>query len=111
MQMADALAARGYVVHTSRSADAALALTSQVAFNVVVVGAAEFAAAAPVVRALLRSEGIRQAVVFFDANLGGDPALLPSGAVAEIGAIEDPVARLRMLVPSADSSNVRKQDS
>ncbi len=111
MHMADALAARGYVVHTSRGAEAALALTSQVAFNLVVVGAGEFAAAAPVVRALLRNDGIRQAVVFFDPKLGGDPALLPSGTVAEIGALDDPIARLRMLVPSAGSSNARRQES
>lgn len=109
--MADALASRGYVVHTSKNAEAALALITQVAFGLVVVGASEFASAGPAVRALLRCEGIRQAVVFHDKNQVVDTSGLLPGTAFEIGPQDDPVSRLLMVVPSASSSKSQQPDS
>jgi CheY-like chemotaxis protein len=111
LHMADALASRGYVVHTSKSAEAALALTLQVAFGLIVVGSSEFASAGPAVRALLRSEGIRQAVVFHDKGQGGDPSGMVLSTVVEIGSQDDPISRLLMVVPSAESTHLRQQES
>jgi len=104
VKLADALVSRGYVVHDAENAEAAAGLTLEVTFSVIVVGASQLAQSGAAVRALLRNEGVRRAVVFRDATLGGDVGGLAPGVVVEIGAKEDPAARLRMLVPLADAT-------
>lgn len=104
MKLADALVSRGYVVHDAESAEAAAGLTLEVTFSVIVVGASQLAQAGAAVRALLRNEGVRRAVVFREADMGGDVEGLAPGVVVEVGPKEDHAARLRMLVPLADAT-------
>jgi hypothetical protein len=105
LKLADALVSRGYVVHTCRSAEEASGLTQEVAFGLIVVGLGQVAMAPAPVRALLRQEGLRQAVVFHDPKLGGDTEGFAPGVIVEIGPRDDVAARLRMLVPMAHATD------
>ncbi len=105
LKLADALVSRGYVVHTSRSAEEASSLVQEVAFGLIVIGVGQVAKAAAAVRSLLRQDGLRQAVVFRDAKLGGEVEGFAPGVIVEVGPREDVAARLRALVPMAHSTN------
>ena len=107
--LADVLVSRGYVVHVASGAEAAAALSLEVGFSVIVVGATQLPKSAPAVRALLRQEGIRQAVVFRDAKLGGDVDGIAPGCLAEIRPGEDHAARLRLMVPLAEATAAVKR--
>ena len=107
--LADVLVSRGYVVHVAPSAEAAAALSLQVGFSVIVVGASQLSQPAPAVRALLRQEGIRQAVVFHDARLGSNVDGIAPACLAEIRPGDDQAARLRLLVPLAEATAAVKR--
>lgn len=107
MRMADALVTRGYIVHTSASAEAAAELTHQVAFGLMVIGPQTLGTEAPAVRALLRHEGVRQAVVFqHDSSSAPDVGIAP-GVLIRLAPGEDAAAKLRALVAATGNSKPR----
>lgn len=101
IRLTEVLVSRGYVVHTSESAESASALSGEVTFSVVVTGPEQVSQAAHAVRALLRQEGLIHAVVFHFA--GDDTKGIDAPALAEITLDEDLAARLRLSVPAANA--------
>lgn len=107
MRVADALVTRGYIVHTSASAEAAAELTLQVAFGLLIVGPTTLAAETPAVRALLRHEGTRQAVVFQHDHDNAHQDGIPADALVRLAKTDDIAAKLRMRVPAAGAADAR----
>jgi hypothetical protein len=105
LKLADVLVSRGYVVHTCPNADAASGLTQEVAFGLIVIGVGQVIQAPAIVRALLRQEGLRQAVVFHDSKSGGVTEGFAPGVLVELAPRDDIAARLRMLVPMAHATD------
>ncbi|KAA0217133.1 response regulator [bacterium] len=112
--MADVLVSRGYVVHTTASVEAALALVTQVAFSVVVVGASELArGAGDGIKKLLAQPGILRAVVFYEPVENSVTPDFPAGVLQVLPANKrnQLAERLRSVIPPAstlhDNSNLR----
>lgn len=113
--MADVLVSRGYVVHTTASVEAALALVMQVAFSVVVVGASELSrGAGEGIKKLLAQPGILKGVVFYEPMENAAAPDLPHGVlqVLPTNRRNQLAERLRSVIPPAsalvDTSNLKK---
>jgi ActR/RegA family two-component response regulator len=102
--LAEALAARGYVVHTSESVDSATALASHVSFSVLVAGPGVLARSeAAALNALLKGESLLRSVVLHDPRLSKAELKAATAVIRTVDCRQEDLmlAALRLILPLA----------